>query len=189
MTPRDGSTALVMLLALLVFALAPAVLADDELPATDTIGFGVAYSDLGDFGSDWGLRLRWNTGHWLVTGGWNNVDDSVHSSGGRMDVDGDLWQLDVSWVWWKLNPEPEEKPSRPDWYYGLGVGVANIDADWTLSGITKDAKEVSFAAHIVVGAQWRRVYADLRYVFATDYWDWDSDGLQFSVGALWPLGE
>ena len=106
-----------------------------------------------------------------------------------MKVDGDLWQLDVSWVWWRLNPEPEENTSRPDWYYGLGIGLANIDADWTLSGITKDAKDVSFSAHVVVGAQWRRIFADLRYVFATDYWDWDSDGVQFSVGAVWPIGE
>ena len=188
-TPRFLVTGLVLWSLVLVGACVTVILADDEVPATDTIQFGVAYSDMGDFGSDWGLRARWNHKHWLVQGGWNNVDDSVSSSGGRMDVDGDLWQLDVSWVWWRLNPDMTENPSKPDLYYGLGIGMANIDADWTLSGITKDAKDVSFAAHVVVGAQWQHVYADLRYVFGTDYWDWDSDGVQFSVGAVWPIGK
>ncbi|MBC7288790.1 MAG: hypothetical protein H5T86_12295 [Armatimonadetes bacterium] len=106
-----------------------------------------------------------------------------------MKVDGDLWQLDANWVWWNLNPAPDEKPGRPDIYYGLGVGLANIDADWTLSGITKDAKKVSFAGNVAVGAQWRRAFLDVRYVFGTSYWDWDSDGVQVSVGAVWPIGK
>jgi hypothetical protein len=161
--------------------------AAEEAPAEQTIQLGASYSDLGDFGADWGLRVRWNFGNWLLAGGWNNVDDTVASAAGPMKVEGDLWQLDLSYVWWSLNPQRDTNRGRPDWYYGLGIGLANIDADWSLAGVTADAKKVSFAGHVVVGAQWRRVFTDVRYNFATDYWDFDSDGVQVSVGAAWPL--
>ncbi len=161
--------------------------AADEAPAQQTIQLGLSYADLGDFGTNWGMRARWSFDNWLVAGGWNDVKKTVASTAGPMAVKGDLWQLDLSYVWWTLNAEPEERPSTPDFYYGLGVGLASVDADWTLAGITADAKETSFAGHVVAGAQWKQVFADLRYNFATDYWDFDSDGVQFSVGAVWPL--
>lgn len=173
----------------LVMGCAAVAVSDDELPADTTIQVGAAYADLGDFGPDWGIRARYNYANWLVAAGWNDVSDTVPSAGGPMAVKGDLWQVDVSYVWWDINEQPEEKPSLPDWYFGLGVGLANIDADWTLlpAAVTQGAKKVSFAGHVVVGAKWQRVFADLRYVFATDYWEYDSDGIQFSVGAVWPL--
>ncbi|MGD9518852.1 MAG: hypothetical protein AB7W28_04985 [Armatimonadota bacterium] len=171
---------------LFLASLAPVALAD-EAPAQQTIQLGLSFSDLGDFGSDWGMRARWSFDNWLVTGGWNNIDETVSSAGGPMKVDGDLWQLDVDYVWWSLNQDSEDRWEREGFYYGLGVGVANIDADWRLAGVTSDAKKVSFAANVVVGGQWKHIFADLRYTFGTDYWDYDSDGVQFSVGGVWPL--
>ncbi len=175
-------------LVILLAASGAIAVAADEAPVEQTIQLGLSFSDLGDFGTDWGMRVRWNfLGNWLLAGGWNDVDETVASQAGPMKVKGDLWQLDLSYVWWSLKPDADVSSDRPGWYYGLGVGLANIDANWSLAGITNDAKKVSFAAHAVVGAQWKHVFADVRYNFATDYWDFDSDGVQVSVGAVWPL--
>ena len=127
---------------------------------------GIALSGMGDFGTDWGLRAQFNTkSNWLLSAGWNNVDATVLSVGGPMAVKGDLWQLDLSYIVWGAKPVKDAKTPIEglNWYYGAGIGLRNIDADWSLFGLTNDAKKLAGAGHAVVGARWSQYFADLRY--------------------------
>jgi len=130
-----------------------------------------------DFDTDWGVRLQWwLEDNWLLSGGWNNVDTMVASDGGPMRVDGQLWQLDVSYI---LN--------SGQFYYGLGAGVRNIDADWTLATLTNDAKKIKPQGHAVIGMRLGSAFVDVRYEMGDDMFGYDADGIQGTVGINFDL--
>ncbi|MBC7288408.1 MAG: hypothetical protein H5T86_10260, partial [Armatimonadetes bacterium] len=89
--PHSLAAAVAVSFCLAILPAVPVIAGEDAVPASDTVSLGVAYADLGDFSGDWGLRIRWNHGHWLIAGGWTNVNDVVPAQGGAMKVDGDLW--------------------------------------------------------------------------------------------------
>jgi hypothetical protein len=158
------------------------------------LGIGVAFADMGDFDSDWGLRAQLHLrDNWLLSAGWNNVDATVIAPTGPMTVDGSLWQLDLSYIWWSNNPfsdkGKEEMAPGPNWYAGLGLGVRDLAADWTVATITTSAKKIQGAGHIVGGVHWGRFFADLRYETGGNFFGYDADGLELSVGAVWPTHE
>jgi hypothetical protein len=166
--------------------------AEDSAPARDIIAIGPSYSDLQDFGGAWGVRAQWLHGPWMVQGGWDKVNATVTSSTGLpMSVDGNMWSLDLSYLWWTYNSMPEEKPGRPDFYYGLGIGAHNIDATWTLTvdptGGT-NAKQVEPSAHVVVGARWKHFFIDGRYVWCSNFFGYSANGLQGAIGGQWTFG-
>ena len=146
---------------------------------------GASLSDMGDFGTDFGVRAMWSRGNWLFSGGWNNVDDYVPSMGGSMKVKGDLWQADLSYLWWNEDKAPEARHWGGDWYFGVGPGLRNIDATWTLAGIAKDAKKLEYTGHVCAGAQFKRWFLDVRYVIGPNLFGYDADGGQVTVGLLW----
>lgn len=146
---------------------------------------GVSVSDMGEFGTDWGLRGLWGRGNWLVSGGWNRVDDTVPSLGEAMRVKGDLWQADVSYVWWNDDRAPRGRHWGGEWYFGMGPGVRNIDARWTVAGISEDAKKLEYTGHVCAGAQFRRCFFDVRYVVGPNLFGYDADGGQVTFGILW----
>jgi len=141
--------------------------------ADENVAVGLSYSDMDDFDTDWGLRLQWWVkDNWLLSGGWNNVDTMVTSEGGPMRVDGQLWQLDLSYIL-----------TSGKWYYGLGAGVRNIDADWTLATITNSAKKLKPQGHAVVGLRMGSAFVDVRYEMGDDMFGYSADGIQGTVGA------
>ena len=180
-----------MLVALLLALLLPVLVAAQDMaeeaapgPPVDFMVIGASYADMGDFDTDWGVRLQWlNDDHWLWSLGWNNVNTTVGSLGGPMLVDGSLWQLDLSYLLWSNDPQT----SSSSWYYGVGVGARNIDADWTLGSVSNSAKRLKAAAHLVVGAKVGRLFADLRYELGEDMFGYNADGLQLSLGYALPM--
>jgi len=170
------------------------------LPAAQACdGFLAAWSgtiglyDMGDDGSGLGLGLRYGipmeSGTVLIGLGWGD-GESVESeynevdtaNGGLVKVGTDVWSLDASYVV-PLNaddPDEVEDEDAVTWFYGGGIGMYRVDGP----GWDDD----SFGAHVLVGgihdSQW---FAELRYVFATDF-DWgggvssDVDGLRLSIG-------
>lgn len=146
---------------------------------------GVSLSDLGDFGTDFGVRAMWSRGNWLLSGGWNNVDDHVPSLGESMKVKGDLWQADVSYLWWNDEKATESKHWGGDWYFGAGPGVRNIDAKWTVAGISKDAKKLEYTGHVCAGAQFNKCFFDVRYVIGPNLFGYEADGGQVTFGLMW----
>jgi hypothetical protein len=140
--------------------------------ADENVAVGLSYSDMDDFDEDWGVRVQWwPQDNWLVSGGWNNVDTMVTSEGGPMRVNGQLWQLDLSYI---LN--------AGNLYYGLGAGVRNIDADWTLSTITTSARKIKPQGHAVIGLRMGNAFVDVRYEVGDDMFGYDADGVQGTVG-------
>lgn len=143
------------------------------------LSLGVAYADMGDFDSDWGLRAQtWLSDSLLLTGGWTTVDCTVMAEGGPMHVDGQMWQLDLSYVW-----------NMSGWYVGLGGGLRNIDADWTLATLTSDAKKLKAAGHALIGKRWGDMFVDLRYEMGSDLFGYDADGLQATLGMTVDTGK
>jgi hypothetical protein len=162
----------------------------EEPAETAKVSFGVSYSKLGDFGTDWGLRAQFNVkDNWLLTAGWNNVDGTVTSTGGPMSVSGDMWQLDLSYILWGMTAEEAKRTEGEylNWYYGAGVGLRDIAADWTLFGLTSNAKKLAGSAHAVVGLHWNQFFADARYEFGGKFFGYKADGIQFSAGAVWNI--
>lgn len=162
------------ILVLTLCLIGPITWADE---ATSDFGIGLSYSDMDDFDTDWGVRLQWWVqDNWLLSGGWNNVDTMVTSEGGPMRVDGQLWQLDLSYIL-----------KSGQLYYGLGAGVRNIDADWTLATLTNDAQKLKAQGHAVVGLKLGSGFVDVRYEVGEDMFGYGADGIQGTVGMNFAL--
>ena len=145
----------------------------------NALSIGPAYADMGDFDSDWGIRAQtWLSDKWLLQGGWTNIDCTVASEGGPMQVDGQMWQLDLSHVW-KIS----------GLYFGIGGGLRNIDATWTLASLGNEAKKLEASGHALLGKRFGDCFVDLRYVMGSELFGYDADGLQATVGITVDTGK
>lgn len=165
--------------------LVPMVAFGQQATSGDKVSAGVSYSNMGDFGDNWGMRVQWGRGDWFLTGGWNKVDATVAGAGGqKMGVNGSLWQLDASYI---LKSHRDKAGELSGLFYGLGAGLRSIDADWNLSGITQGAKKVAGTGHAFAGAKWGNIFADVRYEWGGKLFGYKADGVQFMLGATWPV--
>jgi hypothetical protein len=163
---------------------------DDSEPCH--VAVGGSYSSIGDFGDCYGVRAQLLRGPWMVQGGWDRIDATLRTSQGLgLTSKGNMWSLDASYLLWSMNPEPMEKPGRPDFYYGLGLGVHNIDADWALV-VDPDhgtsAKKIEPSGHVVAGARWKNAFLDVRYVWTSSFFGYGADGVQGTLGLQWAFG-
>lgn len=144
---------------------------------------GLGWADIGDFDSQLELHigLRWKD-KWQAKFGWAKLEGDVRSGWSTYTVDDDYWYVMGSRIW--RIPKNKETDEYEHWYVGAGLGWHFADADLKhkASGRRAGCRKYSLAGHILVGYDFTEDWnAELYWVFGSDIWDWDIDGVRLVV--------
>jgi len=144
---------------------------------------GGGWLDLGNFDDQFGpligLRVR---DKWQAKFGYAPLEASLRNRWSSYRVDDDYWYVLGSRIWrFHKHRDNEIIPRR--WYVGAGIGWHFADAE--LNAAIPDCRscsKYSLAGHILVGYdmgdQWT---AELYWVFGSELWDWDVDGIRVFI--------
>ncbi|MGD9517998.1 MAG: hypothetical protein AB7W28_00650 [Armatimonadota bacterium] len=171
------------LVVLLVLAVGLAWSAEDfALIEQDPQAFRVkvGWADLGDFDDGVTVAVEYGTPEFLATFGWADAGGLLTDSMGMgYSFDGDYWFGEATYTF--------RPPANPLMYVGCGLGWYCVDGDFVESGNPANRSsgdDSSIGGHVVVGVESenRRYFGEIRWIFGTEHWSWDSDGLRAYVG-------
>jgi hypothetical protein len=159
----------------LVFAQATEVGGNDPSPFRVKAG----YARLGDFGGSFTAAAEYALPEWLFTLGWANVTDVGLTSvaTGPLTFNGNYYFIEADYIY--------RPPHNPLIYVGGGPGWYDLSGHFTaVSGAVSSSSESSLGLNVVAGVESdsRRWFGELRWVFGTSHWDWNSDGLRAYAG-------
>lgn len=150
-----------------------------ESPARPRVKVG--YADLGDFGGGFSAAAEFGGAKWLVTVGWADAGDTLYGPSAPTGTvfDGDCWFFEVTYTY---------RPRRnPLVYIGIGPGLYRMDGSFVTIAAPptySSGDDTSFGGHLCAGVESadRRFFGEVHWVFGTDHWDWDSDGIRAYIG-------
>ncbi len=149
----------------------------DEWPQAWRLKAG--YADLGDFDDAAAVAVEFNAPQWTLTFGWADISTVRLQSGStKYDFDGDYWFFEATYTY--------RPPSNPLLYFGIGPGWYDVDGDFreVSTGAWSSPDDDCIGGHVVVGVESadRRWFGEIQWVFGTDHWSWDTDGVRAFVG-------
>jgi len=142
----------------------------------------IGYADLGDFDDGVSLAVEFDTPEWLFTVGWDDAGGTLTDPATALNYafDGSYWFAEITYTY-----RPDRNPLI---YIGAGPGWYRMDGDFRQIGavpaVTASSDDGCIGGHVQVGfeSEDRRLFGEVEWVFSTEHWSWDSDGLRVFFG-------